>query len=593
MDIDIALHKWIVLFTLAIAILLLIWGKRRPSHIFIGAVALLLSLHIISFETVVAGLANEQLLTVFMVIMLSAVVQKKFNPYQSLDKCFKSCMTPRSFLLRLSGIVSVFSSCFNNTPIVAMLMPYVYEKAKDYNVAPSKFLMPLSFVAIMGGMITLIGTSTNLVLNGLMESNGVEVLKFTDFLFPGILVTLVGIAYFYFIGYDLLDSNTMILEKAEMKVRAYFIETILTEESHYIGRTMREMGLRDIKGVNPVRIIRRGESINVVMNTSIRLEKEDRIIFSGQKEDIITLLENNEDLRVAKHPQFQLKRASNILEISIPVNSEFERIQVRDIDFKTTYNSTIIAIHRNGATFKGRIGDIVLRSGDVLLIASSDLVSITQLRRDFYLLSHDNYEEIVRRGPDNWFIGSVAIILGMTIIGHLSLFKGLFLTVLMSLFFRLITLRELQKTIDRELFFVLVLALAIGNVFITSGASQMISEYTLEWLLPLGTIGILIGLMLLTIFLTSFVTNVAAVSVAFPLAYTISQQAGIDGEVLYLGVAYAASAAFLTPISYQTNMIVASPGGYTIKDFLKVGSPLLVLYLITIITYLIIRYELF
>ncbi|GAA4826710.1 SLC13 family permease [Algivirga pacifica] len=591
MSIDLQFHKWIVLLVLAGLVILLIKGKYTPSYLFIGAAGILVVLKILPMTVLVGGLANTQILTVFLVIMVSAIVQKNFNPYQLFDYFLGKAKTPKTFLVRMNAIVAGLSSVFNNTPIVVMMMPYVYEKAKEYKISPSKLLMPLSFSAILGGMITLIGTSTNLVLNGLLESNNVKLLSFMDFFIPGILVTVVGIIYLYFFGYHRLENKSLMMDEIGHGVRSYFIETKLTPSSQYIGQSIHQLGIRDRKGVNPIEIIRGEEVINVVLSTAVRLEANDRIIFSGSIDDILELLEENTDLVIAKNPRFQLNDSLKLLEVSIPANSPLEDVKVKDANFRKTYNSTIIAVHRNGEMLSGRLGEIELKRGDVLLITTSELISIAQLKKDFYILSHTNYEEIKSNEYAKYFLALTLGFLGMAFGQIISLFTALLLTVFLAVILKLITPRLLRQTVDLHLLSIMVTALALGDLFIRSGASKLITQNMMLLLEPTGTLGVLIGIMLLTVFLTSFITNVAAVSVAFPLAYSVSEQLGVDGEVFYLGIAFAASAAFITPIGYQTNMIVSGPGGYTTKDFLKVGSPMLLLYFTTVIVYLTIRYQ--
>lgn len=585
-------HKWIVLAVLIILIFALINEKLKPSLLFLGVALLLVLSDIMQVQVLIESLANQQILTVFLVVMCSSIIQQNFDLNVLLDKIFSGSRTGKSFLVRMQLIVAMMSSMFNNTPIVVMMMPYVYQKAKDLNVSPSKLLLPLSFSAILGGMITLVGTSTNLVLNGLLESNQEEIFRFSDFFVLGVSVTFLGVGYFYFIGFNILKNRVTLKDEVKEHVRSYFVEIKLTENSYYIGRATREKKIRDVQGVNLIEIIRGNELINVVTALNVTFQKGDRLIFTGSLSDILNLVENDQNLELAKNPKFQIDDKLRIAEAILPANSSIEGKRIKETSFRKDYYSTIIAVHRNGEELSGRIGEIKLRRGDLLLLAISEMANMKVLQKDFYLLSkRQAKEEKYNRYKSHFFVGILLLII-LSVVGVLSLFKTLLLVVGGALVTKLTSVNRLRQDIDYHLLVILVVAVALGQVFISSGAANLVSETMINILLPYGEVIIIIAVMLLTVLLTSFITNVAAVSVAFPIAYALGQKLEISAEPIYLGIAFAASAAFLTPIGYQTNLIVSGPGGYKMRDFLMVGAPFLFLYLIVVITYISFHYNL-
>jgi di/tricarboxylate transporter len=586
------MNIWMVISTLIAMIILLITDKIRSSLIFIGGVSFLVICEVMTVETVVRSLANKQLLTIFLIIFLSAIIQQSFNIHHWLDKLFIKSRDGKGFLLRMNLVVAAMSSVFNNTPVVVMFMPYVYRWAKRFGVAPSRLLIPLSFSAILGGMITLVGTSTNLVLNGFLQAYQEPLLSFSDFFYLGVLLSVCGIAYMYFWGYTQLEGRITLAEEVREHSREYFVEVRLSKGSKYVGQTISESQLRNNKGIVLVEVIRQNQIFNVVSTSSLVLAENDRLIFSGKISEILELVAHNKELELSKNAPFAWAEPLKVIEVTVPPNAALEGVQIKDADFRKKYQAAIIAIHRNGEKLSGRIGQIRLKRGDVLLLMTDEEASVALLRKNFYILSGQEVIERKSLKRNRLFLLGLLIGLGLLVSGVLELFPILLLLVILALMINLITLRKLKAELDFNLLAVLVCALALGNSFIATGAASMLTEELLRWLMPFGVLGVLLGLMLFTLLLTSFITNVAAVSVAFPLAYSISQQLEISGEPFYVAVAFMASAAFLTPISYQTNLIVAGPGGYKFKDFVKVGSPLTLIYLLICVLFICIKYNL-
>ncbi|MTI32257.1 SLC13 family permease [Xanthovirga aplysinae] len=585
-------NKWIVMLTMGIMITLLVKDKVRPSLVFIAAIVILIVSKVIPVTILVESLANKQILTIFLIIILSAVIQQNFNIQKVLDRFLAGSKNGRVFMLKMNIVVASMSSIFNNTPIVILFVPYVYSWAKRVGVEPSRLLMPLSFSAILGGMITIVGTSTNLVLNGLLEAQKESLLTFGDFFYLGLLVSFVGVIYLYFFGYNMLNGKATLEEEIKEHYREYFVEVKISPNSLYKGKSLKDSSLQKLKGICLIEVIRADKVFNVVENSSLELQRGDRLIFTGNMPEIIELLKGNQDLELAKNSKFDFADQMNIVEASLPSNSILEGVKIKDSDFRNKYRSVIIAVHRNGEQLSGRIGEITLRRGDLLLLASSDNASNYLLKKDFYLLSTKESFELKSKWSNNFFLTGLVLSIGFLLLGTIDLFSTLLILTALALFLNMVSLQKLKSEIDLDLLAILVASLAIGDAFISSGASGFLASNFLDFILPYGLIPVLIGLVLFTLLITSFITNVAAISVVFPLAYSISQTLGIEGKPLYLAVAFAASAAFLTPIGYQTNLIVAGPGGYGFRDFFKVGAPLTFLYLACSLLFIIFKYQL-
>src|SRR5690606_25195885 len=307
-------------------------------------------------------------------------------------------------------------------------------------------------------------------------------------------------------------------------------------------------------------------------------------IFAGNTTDIVELVKTDQGLTLPDPTINDTNGQINIMEAVISNGSSLVGKKVKDTDFRNRYDAAIVAIHRNGEKLSGKIGEIKVSPGDLLLVyAGANFRDRVDLYRDVYIIS--NLQALYNPGRTKTFsliaLASLALIL--LAFGFFSLFTSLLIIFAVMLALKMITRQDLKRELDFNMISILVLSLAMGQATISSGAADLISSLILEALLPFGNIAILAGLLLLTTFLTSFITNVGAIAIAFPLAYSIATNMQVEGAPFYLGIAFAASAAFITPIGYQTNLIIYGPGGYTFKDFFKIGIPVSIVYLLTVI----------
>ena len=567
----------------------LIRSKTRPSIVFGLVVLMFLILGYISVDSILMAITTKSVLIVFLVIGISSVINNNFDIGTLLDRLLGKITSKILFLAALCFSVAIISSLFNNTPVVIILIPYVMKKAESYGISPSKLLIPLSFSAILGGMITLVGTSTNLVLNGLLENSGLPLFKIYDFLIPGLLVTLVGVLYLVLFSSKLLPSRSLTPFQKRKAARNYFVEAKIGKESFFAGKSLEESGVKDYKGVSLIELIRGDKIFNVVASRNLILEEEDRLIFSGSIKDVLLINQDDNNLEFISQERLAYDNKLEYVELSIPTNSNLDGKRIRDTDFRTRYGATILAVHRNGEDLSGRIGEIVLRSGDLLIVVPH--ANLTEsIRSDFYILSNVTKEKKSPENKKKLILGGLALFL-LFVFEKVDLFLFLACALGLMVVLKFATINELKNEFRINLFVVLCASIIVGEVFISSGLAKEISTYLLAVVQPFGFSAIILGLMVFTIVLTSFITNVAAVSIAFPLAYSISEVTGIQGEALFLAVAFAASAAFMTPIGYQTNLIVMAPGDYKFKDFFKIGAPLTVIYVAVVMSYIFIKYN--
>ncbi|MEK6480748.1 SLC13 family permease [Catalinimonas sp. 4WD22] len=584
----IAWQQFIVLASILTLFICIYREWVRPSLGFLVTVLGFVILSIISPEEMLSGFSNQSIGSIVLLILISAALRKNFQIEAVIESIYKLgkrhvVLSYRSFLFRMMIQVAIFSSFINNTPIVALMTPYVFNWGKRNNVSPSKLLIPLSYATIMGGMLTIIGTSTTLVLNGFMLDYNIASLNAVDLLYIGGAVCFTGILLIGIVGYRLLPDNKDILESFSKNKREYLVETILEENSSLSGKTIVEAGLRSLKGVYLVEIIRSEETLSPVEPTE-RISKNDVLIFAGDTENIVELLSNGRGLSLPKPADTRNEDKVNIIEAVVGTNSSLVGRTPKEMEFRKRYDAAIVAIHRNGERLSGKIGDIQLSQGDLLLLyAGRNFKDRVDLYRDIFIVSQ--LKEFLR--PNRKKVTSFLIValtaIAMVVFGYFTLFVSLLIIFAIMIALKMVSINDIKNEIDVNMISILVFSLAIGQAMIKTGSGDLLATGILNLTQGFGTLGILASLLVITTILTSFITNVGAISITFPLAYSISNSLGIDGMPFYLGIAYAASAAFLTPIGYQTNLIVYGPGGYTFKDFMKIGLPVCIVYLLTVI----------
>ncbi len=575
-----AYNAYLVLIILLIIFVLIYRGVIKPALSFLLAVLIFTITGILDTRDVLAGFSNSSIISIILLIVISAGLRKNFQLELIFDLIFKRSKTYRNFLLRMMSQVAIFSSFINNTPVVALMTPYVYNYGLKNNIAPSKLLIPLSYATIMGGMITVIGTSTTLVLNGFMKEVGGPELKFNDLLLIGLGVTITGILFIAYIGHRLLPSRIDSLKEFTRNYRQYLLESWLKDNSPLIGKSVKDAGLRNLQGVYLVEIMRNGKYITPVDPDEI-IERKDILFFAGDIENIMDLINTEKGIILPEKASTYHQDKIVVIEAVVSGSTPISDKTVKEADFRNRYDAAIIAVHRNGEKISGKIGEIKIKSGDVLLMyAGRDFQNRVDLNRDMIIINR--VREIAKPGLKKYYalasIFTCALILFIT--KGLALFPSLLIIFTMMAIFRLITMQDIRREIDFNLVAILVLSLALGQAMILSGAGDLVAGWVLSVLAPFGKFAILIGIILITNLLTSFIVNVGAISITFPIALSLSQTLGIEAMPFYLGIAYAASGAFLTPIGYQTNMIVYGPGGYQFADFLKIGLPVVILYLL-------------
>jgi di/tricarboxylate transporter len=566
-------------------------GIFTPTVSFLLGTMIFIITGLIAPSDILIGFSNQSIASVVMLILITAGLQNNFNMTALLDRIFGNITSYRKFLALLLTKVALLSSFVNNTPVVVLMTPYVFEWGKKRNISPSKLLIPLSYATICGGMITIIGTSTTLVLNGFLLDTGETPLKALDLLMTGVVVTVFCLFFLIMFSDKILPDRMDIIEKFHRNRREYLIEKRLRSDSPLISKTIVEGGIRELNGVYLVEIIRNNEVISPVPPNEI-IQQQDILIFAGSTENIIDVTLTDLGIRLPDQLTPTSGHIHQVVEGVISSNSSLVGKTVKDAEFRDRYDAAVVAIHRHGEKLSGKIGNIKLTSGDVLLMyTGQDFRNRIDLFKDIIVITGEEMDQgpPFRSKKRVAFVGMVALILLFT--QAFNLFTSLLIIFTMLVAFQIITIKNMKRDLDAGLVAMLVLSITIGEAMIKTGTGEFLANNTLTFLQSYGPVWVLTGLMVLTTILTSFVTNIGAVAIAFPIALALAQSMGIDGAPLFLGVTFAASAAFLTPIGYQTNLIVYGPGGYSFGDFIRIGLPMSFLYLLSSILMIIFIYR--
>ena len=585
--------NFVQLYTLIIVIFLVFALYKEVFNpaftFFICTVALVLP-GIITPVELLKGLSNQQIIIIFLLVLVTAGIRLIYGS-EMFSKLFNPRLKPKAFLLRMMLFVSSISAFLNNTPIVAFMIPYVKDWAEKTGNPASKFLIPLSFATILGGMITVIGTSTNLVLNGLIAEYNLPLLGFQDFLYLGLIVTVLGWIYLYFVGYKLLPSNENKIEILRENLKEYIVETEVFPGSRLIDRSVKSAGLRNLQDVFLVEIIRDEKIISPVSPEEI-LEAGDLLFFSGNTGSIYNLIKDDNGLRVPKQDKLEVEGQFHFVEAVIPANSNLIGMRIKDSDFRKTFSASIIAIHRNGKQVPGKVGEMTLAGGDFLLLLARENREIGHHERDLFFVSVPQKIAPSKSKALKW-VGAgafVALIVGIT--GVLPLFNVCIGILVVLVLVGVLNITEIRRELDLSLLLVLVCSLAIGVALEKSGTAAIVAGVLIATGKALGPVGVVTALFIVTIILTSLITNAAAVSIVFPIAMSMAQQMNLPYTPFFAAIAFAASGDFMTPIGYQTNLMVYGPGGYTFKDFIRVGTLLTLIYIVVCVGFISFYYNL-
>ena len=555
----------------------LVFSRLSATVLFLMAAIGCLIAGLIEPDAFWAKATNEGLVTL-MLLMLCAVALERLPWLGLLSRRIDS---PNRYLAvaRITAVAASTSAFLNNTAIVAALAQVL--RRSRYHL-PSQLLLPLSYAAILGGTLTLIGTSTNLIVSSFLADRRGNGLAFFDFLWvAGPVVLIVGLLLV------VLSSRLPKRVVAEEEQGEYVLEAVVEREGGLVGRTVRDAGLRELETLYLSEIIRGSQVITAVAPGEV-LQGGDRLNFVGDIKDASRLTQISGLTTFASEEGLM---QPSLTEVIVAPGSILNGRTPKELGFRARFDAAIVGLQRDGETVSGKLGRTALRPGDLLVLATGeDFAQRKNLGRNFYLLSDDLDVRLLDSKQGFLVTLALGAVIAMAATGSLSLSVGL-LGLLMGLWLTgLVSVDDLRRRFPFDIWILVASALVLAQSLVDS---QLISTF-MSLVLPVmmdqtPLIGLVV-VFLLTLMLTELVTNNAAAALMFPIGYGLAESLGVDVMPFVLAVAFAASGSFLTPYGYATNLIVQNIGGYTRGDYLRFGLPISVAYSVGILTMLCVTY---
>jgi di/tricarboxylate transporter len=583
--------EWQAWFTIGLVGVLFITLARNiapPDVTLLGGAVLLTVVGIIEPAEAFHGLTNPGMLTVAALFVVSAGLRETGALDRIGGRLLGGARSERGAVLRLAPQVTALSAFMNNTAVVAMLVSVVTSWCRRYRVSPSRLLIPLSYLSILGGICTLIGTSTNLVVFGLMAEHSDVVadparrealrhVSLFDFAYVGVPLAVVGMAYLMFIGRRRLPNREDLLERLGESSREYVVEMVVRPECALVGKTIEAAGLRRLPGLFLIEVVREGRVIAPAPPTEVILAG-DRLTFAGVVSTIVDLERipglvptADEDDATSAAERRQRRRCEAVVSSTSPLIGK----NIREANFRALYNAAVVAVHRGGARLSGRIGDIVLRSGDTLLLQTgAHFAEANRNNPDFYLVSPIEEARPVRHERALVSVGLLGLLILLLVFGErlgIPTHVAAFLVGGLMIVTRCISPGDARRSVNWDVLLTIVAAFGIGAGLEKSGAARGIAEFLTTHTQAWGPVVALAVTYGITSLFTELITNNAAAVLVFPIAMSVAEQLGVSPRPFAFAIAYAASSSFATPFGYQTNLMVYGPGGYRFMDFFRVG----------------------
>jgi len=576
-----AWEAWLTLATIVAAVVVMAKDWLAPAPTLLGGVVVLLVSGVVDTEQALSGFSNPAPLTVAALFVVARAVEKTGALQPLVSSMLQDDGRARRALGRLLVPVAGASAVLNNTPIVAMLVPQVSAWATRRGRSPAAFLMPLSFAAILGGLITVLGTSTNLVISGLLEAEDLDPIGVFEITKIGLPVAAVGVVALVVLAPRLLRTRAPARGDLETNVREFVVDMEVVADGPVDGVTVEAGGLRHLAGVFLVQV-RRGDDLIGPVGPTLVLRGGDRLRFVGRADEVIDL-QSTRGLASAEQEHITLDTGrSAFFEAVVGEASPLVGKTLREAAFRGRYQAAVVAIHRAGMRVEGKLGEVRVRVGDTLLVlADPGFRSRWYDRNDFLLVSPlEASTPVGTRSALGVAAVLVAIIVTATA-GVFTLLEAALLGAFALILGKVLTPGEARRSVDLDVVLLIAAAFGLGQAASTSGLADTIAGGLVDGLGGLGIYGALAGLMLATVVLTELVSNAAAAAIMFPIAVTAAVEIGHDPRGFAIAIAVAASASFLSPIGYQTNTMVYGPGGYRFFDYARLGAPLTAIVLAT------------
>lgn len=549
--------KIIVALSILGLLVLLVSNKIKPFILFGSVAVLYYLLGYLNLNSWLGSYTSESLIVLILLLLVSLAIEKSVV----IAWCSKFIIGKNYHLslLKLGVITASISAFLNNTAVVASFMSLIKNNKFQ---APSKLLIPLSYFSIVGGTMTLIGTSTNLIVNSFVVQNGLESLKIFDFFAVGFCIS-VSVLIVLLIFSFLLPNY----QEKDNEINEYLINAKVLKNSSLIGKTIQENGLRNLEFLFLFEIQRQDEIISPVSHDEI-IKEGDVLIFSGD----ITHLETLKKFDGLQMGAQEIKLETLNL-VDVVINSESSLIgkSVKEANFRAKFDAGIVALKR-GSQNISKIGKSVLQAGDRLILSvGKDFHSRDNINKNFYIISNIIQNQKLSNVQSFIVVFVFLTIIALSALEIVSLLKALLVFLAFLFVFKIISFDEIKRRFPLEIFIIVGSSLAITKVLVDSGLAKDFADLIIGTFGAYGLYGSFVGIYLLTLLLTEIITNNAAAALAFPIAYSTALALEVNPVPFILAVAYGASCGFMMPHGYQTHLMVGSICGYKTTDFVKIG----------------------
>ena len=565
--------QWQLLAIFIFTFIGLIKYQRIPERVFAAAMLLCFALGFLSPQDILSNAVNPGLVTLILLVLSSFAIERT----SVLRRISSSMINGAKLKSSVKTLVytALASAMMNNTAVVAALIATIKNNKL---INPGKLLLPLSFAAILGGTLTLVGTSTNLIINTMYIEQGQESLGFFDFTLIG------GSALIICLLLVLLRQHTLPdMAIASEKNQDYLLEAEVSEHSKLIGLTIEENGLRNLDSLFLVEIVRRGRLISPVAPDEIVL-RGDKLIFSGDISKVLTL-QQFDGLTLFAEKDGLLRE--NLTEVLIKPDSAVVGKTLKTAGFRARFDAAVVAIRREGVSLSGKLGELIIQPGDFLVLAvGNDFSSRTNLSKNFFILSGHKPDNMLSGWRDTSTVLGFIVTIGLSVLTELSLLKCLIFYVALLIFSQALTVNEIKRRFPLEIWMIVLGALSLANALETTGTTQVLAHVIESFLYGQSPYLTLIVIFFTTLIVTEIVTNSAAAALIFPIAYSIAIGLNVNPLPFVMAVAFAASGSFISPYGYQTNVMVYNAGNYTLADMVKFGLPVSLLYSVVVLTLL-------
>jgi len=552
----------------------LLFGQRGPDMAMIGGVVVLLAAGVLAPDEALRGMSNEGMITVAALFVLAAAVERTGALAALVDRTLGRPTSLAQAQIRTMVAPAALSAFMNNTPVVALMVPAIRDWAKKHRLSVSKLLMPMNAAVVLGGLCTLIGTSTNVVVSGMMAAKTGRPMGMFEITWLGVPLLAAGMVYLVIASRHLLKDRQPAVSQSD-DPRQYSLEMLVEPGSPLVGRSIEEAGLRGLDGLFLMEIDRGGHVMAAVAPTE-RLEAGDRLVFVGVVDSVVEL-QKIRGLRPATDQVFKLddpRSERALIEAVVSNTCPLVGRTIREGRFRSTYDAVVIAVARNGERLQMKIGDISLEPGDTLLLETSPAFAVHQRsNRDFYLVSAvSNFTS--PRHDRAWIACTVlaAMVLAATL-ELVPMVAAALVAAAVVVAMKCISSDEARGAIEWESLLLIAASFGLARAMEKTGLAEGIAQSTIAAAGDHPHV-VLAAIYLVTMLFTELMSNNAAAVLTFPIAWQTATDLGVSPMPFVMAVTVAASCGFATPMGYQTNLMIYGPGGYKFSDYVRFGGPL-------------------